>query len=40
MTRPTFYFTNPHALYGPGRRSTSLRLTNALDFEMEVGAVI
>ena len=36
---PTFYFTNPHALYGPGPIRKPRR-TNALDFEMEVGAVM
>jgi len=37
---PTFYFTNPHALYGPGRRITRPALSRALDFEMEVAAVL
>ena len=36
---PTFYFTNPHALYGPGAPVPKPTLTNALDYEMEVGAV-
>ncbi|MEO6510715.1 MAG: fumarylacetoacetate hydrolase family protein, partial [Nocardioides sp.] len=36
---PTFYFTNPHALYGPGVPVPKPTLTNALDYEMEVGAV-
>jgi 2-keto-4-pentenoate hydratase/2-oxohepta-3-ene-1,7-dioic acid hydratase in catechol pathway len=37
---PTFYFTNPHALYGPGRPVPRPVLSRALDFEMEVGAVL
>ena len=37
---PTFYFTNPHALYGPGREVPRPALCRALDFEMEVGAVL
>ena len=37
---PTFYFTNPHALFGPGRPIPKPALTDALDFEMEVGAVV
>ncbi len=36
---PTFYFTNPHTVYGPGPIPKPTR-TNALDFEMEVGAVV
>ena len=36
---PTFYFTNPHALYGPSVPVPKPTLTNALDYEMEVGAV-
>jgi 2-keto-4-pentenoate hydratase/2-oxohepta-3-ene-1,7-dioic acid hydratase in catechol pathway len=36
---PTFYFTNPHALYGPGAPVPKPMLTDALDYEMEVGAV-
>jgi 2-keto-4-pentenoate hydratase/2-oxohepta-3-ene-1,7-dioic acid hydratase in catechol pathway len=37
---PTFYFTNPHALYGPGRPVPKPALCHALDFEMEVGVVL
>jgi 2-keto-4-pentenoate hydratase/2-oxohepta-3-ene-1,7-dioic acid hydratase in catechol pathway len=37
---PTFYFTNPHALYGPGQPVPKPALSNALDFEMEVGVVL
>ena len=37
---PTFYFTNPHALYGPGEPVPRPALCNALDFEMEVGVVL
>ncbi|HET8987154.1 MAG TPA: fumarylacetoacetate hydrolase family protein [Humibacillus sp.] len=37
---PTFYFTNPHALYGPGRAVRRPRTSRALDFELEVGAVL
>jgi 2-keto-4-pentenoate hydratase/2-oxohepta-3-ene-1,7-dioic acid hydratase in catechol pathway len=37
---PTFYFTNPHALYGPGQPIPKPGLTNALDFELEVGVVL
>ncbi|MGZ8745076.1 MAG: fumarylacetoacetate hydrolase family protein [Nocardioides sp.] len=37
---PTFYFTNPHALYGPGEPVPKPALCNALDFEMEVGVVL
>ena len=37
---PTFYFTNPHALYGPGEPVPKPSLCNALDFEMEVGVVL
>ncbi len=37
---PTFYFTNPHALYGPGAPVPKPALTQALDYEMEVGAVV
>jgi 2-keto-4-pentenoate hydratase/2-oxohepta-3-ene-1,7-dioic acid hydratase in catechol pathway len=37
---PTFYFTNPHALYGPGEPVPKPTLCNALDFEMEVGVVL
>ena len=37
---PTFYFTNPHALYGPGQPVPKPALCRALDFEMEVGVVL
>lgn len=37
---PTFYFTNPHALYGPGSAIRRPRLSRALDFELEVGCVV
>ena len=37
---PTFYFTNPHALYGPGQPVPRPALCRALDFEMEVGVVL
>jgi 2-keto-4-pentenoate hydratase/2-oxohepta-3-ene-1,7-dioic acid hydratase in catechol pathway len=37
---PTFYFTNPHALFGPGQPVPKPALTSALDYEMEVGVVV
>jgi len=37
---PTFYFTNPHALYGPGEPVPRPVTSRALDFEMEVGCVV
>lgn len=37
---PTFYFTNPHALYGPGAPVPRPVSCRALDFEMEVGVVV
>jgi len=37
---PHFYFTNPHALYGPGEPIRAPRSSRALDFELEVGAVL
>jgi 2-keto-4-pentenoate hydratase/2-oxohepta-3-ene-1,7-dioic acid hydratase in catechol pathway len=37
---PTFYFTNPHALYGPGAPIPRPRTCRALDFELEVGVVL
>ncbi|QFG21294.1 fumarylacetoacetate hydrolase family protein [Actinomadura sp. WMMB 499] len=37
---PTFYFTNPHAVYGPGEPVPAPPGSAALDFELEVGAVI
>ena len=37
---PTFYFTNPHALYGPGQPIPRPAKSRALDFEMEVAVVL
>lgn len=37
---PHFYFTNPHALYGPGEAIARPATSRALDFEMEVGVVV
>ena len=37
---PTFYFTNPHALYGPGEAVPRPVTCRALDFELEVGVVL
>ncbi|MBA2955491.1 hydroxylase [Nocardioides sp. MAH-18] len=37
---PTFYFTNPHALYGPGAPIRRPATCRALDFELEVGVVL
>ncbi|MFJ9391327.1 fumarylacetoacetate hydrolase family protein [Nocardioides sp. NPDC101246] len=37
---PTFYFTNPHALYGPGQQVPRPLTCRALDFELEVGVVV
>ncbi|MEU9556321.1 fumarylacetoacetate hydrolase family protein [Streptomyces fumanus] len=37
---PTFYFTNPHAIYGPGDAVPVPPGCTALDFELEVAAVI
>jgi 2-keto-4-pentenoate hydratase/2-oxohepta-3-ene-1,7-dioic acid hydratase in catechol pathway len=37
---PTFYFTNPHALYGPGDAITRPATCRALDFELEVACVV
>ncbi|KRF26983.1 hydroxylase [Phycicoccus sp. Soil803] len=37
---PTFYFTNPHALYGPGEAIPRPRTCRALDFELEVACVL
>jgi 2-keto-4-pentenoate hydratase/2-oxohepta-3-ene-1,7-dioic acid hydratase in catechol pathway len=37
---PTFYFTNPHALYGPGEAVPRPAACRALDFELEVAAVL
>ena len=37
---PTFYFTNPHALYGPGSPIPRPATCRALDFELEVAVVL
>jgi 2-keto-4-pentenoate hydratase/2-oxohepta-3-ene-1,7-dioic acid hydratase in catechol pathway len=37
---PMFYFTNPHALYGPDQAIPRPVTCRALDFEMEVGVVL
>ncbi|MEU5956313.1 fumarylacetoacetate hydrolase family protein [Streptomyces sp. NPDC047525] len=37
---PTFYFTNPHAIYGPGDDIPMPPGSTALDYELEVAAVI
>jgi 2-keto-4-pentenoate hydratase/2-oxohepta-3-ene-1,7-dioic acid hydratase in catechol pathway len=37
---PTFYFTNPHALFGPGEPIARPASCRALDFELEVGVVL
>ncbi|MEU9362019.1 fumarylacetoacetate hydrolase family protein [Streptomyces sp. NPDC048301] len=37
---PTFYFTNPHAVYGPDDGVPVPPGSSVLDFELEVGAVI
>jgi 2-keto-4-pentenoate hydratase/2-oxohepta-3-ene-1,7-dioic acid hydratase in catechol pathway len=37
---PTFYFTNPHALYGPGAAIPRPVTCRALDFELEVGVIL
>jgi 2-keto-4-pentenoate hydratase/2-oxohepta-3-ene-1,7-dioic acid hydratase in catechol pathway len=37
---PQFYFTNPHALYGPGEPIPRPVTSRALDFEMEVACVV
>ena len=37
---PVFYFTNPHALYGPDEDVPAPAASQALDFELEVAAVI
>ncbi|WP_300680960.1 fumarylacetoacetate hydrolase family protein [Nocardioides sp.] len=37
---PTFYFTNPHALYGPGVEVPRPASSQRLDFELEVGVVL
>ncbi|WP_032404191.1 fumarylacetoacetate hydrolase family protein [Rhodococcoides fascians] len=37
---PRFYFTNPYAVIGPGDSVLAPRDTRALDFELEVAAVV
>lgn len=37
---PTFYFTNPHAVYGPHDTVPMPPGSSVLDFELEVGAVV
>ncbi|WP_017934259.1 fumarylacetoacetate hydrolase family protein [Nocardioides sp. Iso805N] len=37
---PTFYFTNPHALFGPGQPIRRPATCRKLDFELEVGVVV
>ncbi|MER7174346.1 fumarylacetoacetate hydrolase family protein [Streptomyces mesophilus] len=37
---PTFYFTNPHAVYGPGDEIPMPPGSAVLDYELEVAAVI
>ncbi|GAA2889398.1 fumarylacetoacetate hydrolase family protein [Streptomyces mexicanus] len=37
---PTFYFTNPHAVYGPHDDVPVPPGSDVLDFELEVGAVV
>jgi 2-keto-4-pentenoate hydratase/2-oxohepta-3-ene-1,7-dioic acid hydratase in catechol pathway len=37
---PTFYFTNPHTLHGPGQPVPRPLTCRALDFELEVGVVL
>ncbi|MGW2343188.1 fumarylacetoacetate hydrolase family protein [Streptomyces sp. NPDC001661] len=37
---PTFYFSNPHAVYGPGDEIPMPPGSAVLDFELEVGVVI
>ncbi|MFI1371855.1 fumarylacetoacetate hydrolase family protein [Streptomyces longwoodensis] len=37
---PTFYFTNPHAIYGPHDDIPVPPGSRVLDFELEVGAVV
>ncbi|MEU8244375.1 fumarylacetoacetate hydrolase family protein [Actinoplanes missouriensis] len=36
---PTFYFTNPHAIYGPGDDIPFPAISVARDFELEVAAI-
>jgi fumarylacetoacetate (FAA) hydrolase len=37
---PTFYFTNPNAIFGPDQAVPIPRTSDALDFELEVACVI
>ncbi|MCW5878608.1 MAG: fumarylacetoacetate hydrolase family protein [Anaerolineales bacterium] len=37
---PAFYFTNPHTIHGPGQDVRMPAYTQALDYELEVAAVI
>ncbi|MCW5875701.1 MAG: fumarylacetoacetate hydrolase family protein [Anaerolineales bacterium] len=37
---PVFYFTNPHTIHGPGEGVKMPAYTQALDYELEVAAVI
>ena len=37
---PVFYFSNPHPIYGPGQSVPKPDYTEALDFELEVAAII
>ena len=37
---PTFYFSNPAAIFGPARRSRARRRCERLDFELEIAAAI
>jgi len=37
---PVFYFSNPHAVYGPDEDVPMPKSTQALDFELEVAAII
>ncbi|KAA3643372.1 MAG: fumarylacetoacetate hydrolase family protein [Chloroflexi bacterium] len=37
---PVFYFSNPHAVYGPDEDVPMPSYTEALDFELEVAAII
>ncbi len=37
---PVFYYTNPHSIFGPEDEIPFPRYTHALDFELEIAAVI
>lgn len=39
-TAPAFYFSNPAAIFGPGRAVKRPEATRMLDFELEIAAVI